>query len=816
MAFRQAGMSNIRRVNTMTRTAKQFDLPQAELRKLISLLDAGKNREVLKLIKPLTKKFAHSPLLHLILGTANQAISKLDSAIENYRKALKLDSSLIPAYSNLGAALIDKGELEAAMVCYESVIELDPHHADAHFNVGSLHLEKEEIDSAMTSFSSALSVQPNHIDAKNSMGFIFKIKKEYLDAKECFERVIELDPAFFLAYKNLGDVFYDLGKYDSAITNYLHTIELNPKLSEAYNSLGNTYREKGDIEKAITNYNLALKYKVSSVEALFNLASAFFINGDYQNSIIHYSKVIELEPDNDTAFQQMCTAFANLSIEEYVPEIEEICERILDKKNCFGPIDMVYPVIKLMKINPNFNNLFNMSCKIGQETVVQEFFQELLKFPLLEQIITICQVPDRDINQLLENTREALIMNLAKLEFNTELLRYYSALSIQCFINEYIFERSERAENVILEIETRIDENLKEGKQPLEQEIFALASFKPLHTYSWITEIPAHESLNEILNLQVISFYKQKRVSESIPRLGKISNQVSLSVQSQYEENPYPRWMYTQISDRPISLCKYIQLTNLRTSDHKTLSCMSPNILIAGCGTGQHAIQVASVFKNSRVLAVDISANSLAYAKSKVEELGIDSIQFMQADILSLSELEQRFEIIECSGVLHHMDSPMAGWETLKDLLKPGGLMKVGLYSTLARRHIRKLRDEIAKLNVGVDSESLKSFRQSIMKSTISHRTKLHSVMDLYSVSEFRDLLFHVKEHQFSIPQIKECLVNLNLSFCGFFNGRVVQEFKLKYEHPNDLYDLEKWNALENDNPDLFANMYQFWCQKPI
>ena len=84
----------------------------------------------------------------------------------------------------------------------------------------------------------------------------------------------------------------------------------------------------------------------------------------------------------------------------------------------------------------------------------------------------------------------------------------------------------------------------------------------------------------------------------------------------------------------------------------------------------------------------------------------------------------------------------------------------------------------------------------------------------LVSLSEFRDLLFHVKEHQFSIPQIKECLANLDLSFCGFFNEKVIQEFKLQYENPNDLFDLEKWNALERDNPDLFANMYQFWCQK--
>ena len=55
----------------MTMTVKPLDFPQAELRKLISLLDAGKNKEVLKRLKPLTKKFVNSPLFHLILGSAN-------------------------------------------------------------------------------------------------------------------------------------------------------------------------------------------------------------------------------------------------------------------------------------------------------------------------------------------------------------------------------------------------------------------------------------------------------------------------------------------------------------------------------------------------------------------------------------------------------------------------------------------------------------------------------------------------------------------------------------------------------------------------
>tara|TARA_B100000945_G_scaffold35662_1_gene24140 strand:- start:1971 stop:4373 length:2403 start_codon:yes stop_codon:yes gene_type:complete len=800
----------------MTKIGKTLDVPRAEIFKLISLLDAGKNEEVLKLLKPLTKKFAPSSLLYFIAGSANQSLSRLDSTIENYRKALKLDPNLTPAYSNLGTALADKGDVEAAMECYRSVVALDPNHEDVHFNIGSLQLKMGDTDLAMASFNNALAVKPNHFDAKNSMGFIFIIKEEYLAAIECFEQAIEFNPGFFVAYKNLGDALHRLEKYDSAITNFQRAIELNPKFAEAYFSLGNTYQGKGEIEKAIANYDLALKHKPSFVDAYYNLGTAYLKKGDCRAAISFFDKVVDIKSNDELAYRQISVALTKISITKYESELADITQKLLNQKSFFWPVEMVYPVIKIIKINPNFKNLLTMSHQINHGTSAQKFLTELLKFPLLEQIITICQVPDSDISELLEKAREALIVNLAELEFDTKSLRFYSALAAQCFINEYIFEQSEWAGKAVLELERGVEQNIKGGRQPPIEQIFALASFKPLHKFSWITDLSENEFLNEILDLQVVSVKKERKIRESLPILGNISNETSLAVQSQYEENPYPRWIYTQLEHTSISISTYIQASNLRTIENKTVSCMSPNILIAGCGTGQHAIQVASLFKDSHILAVDISANSLAYAKRKTEELGISTIEYMQADILSLSQLDQKFEIVECSGVLHHMKSPMAGWENLKGLLKPGGLMRIGLYSSLARKHIRKLREEITKLNVGTDAESLKSFRQTIMNSQISHRVRLRSVMDLYSLSEFRDLLFHVEEHQFSIPQIAECLAILDLSFCGFVNEKVIHPFEMKYGDPNDLYDLQKWDAFEKDNPDIFANMYQFWCQKAI
>ena len=63
------------------------------------------------------------------------------------------------------------------------------------------------------------------------------------------------------------------------------------------------------------------------------------------------------------------------------------------------------------------------------------------------------------------------------------------------------------------------------------------------------------------------------------------------------------------------------------------------------------------------------------------------------------------------------MDDPVAGWRVLTDCLKPGGLMKIGLYSELARQHIVEMRQEISKAGIGSSDAAMKSFRRTVMES---------------------------------------------------------------------------------------------------
>jgi tetratricopeptide (TPR) repeat protein len=100
-------------------------------------------------------------------------------------------------------------------------------------------------------------------------------------------------------------------------------------------------------------------------------------------------------------------------------------------------------------------------------------------------------------------------------------------------------------------------------------------------------------------------------------------------------------------------------------------------------------------------------------------------------------------------------------------------------------------------------------------------KTLFHKVIhnnDFYSTSGTRDLIFHVQEHQFTIPEISKILNDLDLEFLGFANPYLNHFFKKKYlqSFPDDKKNLslDNWNQFEINNPSVFVGMYQFWVRK--
>jgi hypothetical protein len=83
---------------------------------------------------------------------------------------------------------------------------------------------------------------------------------------------------------------------------------------------------------------------------------------------------------------------------------------------------------------------------------------------------------------------------------------------------------------------------------------------------------------------------------------------------------------------------------------------------------------------------------------------------------------------------------------------------------------------------------------------------------EFFSMSECRDLLFHVQEHRMTLPQIAAFIAEAKLTFLGFdADAGLLKQCKARFPADRSKTDLACWHRLEMENPRSFAGIYQFW-----
>ena len=552
----------------------------------------------------------------------------------------------------------------------------------------------------------------------------------------------------------------------------------------------------------------------TSAETYFKEGIVLHEQGKFGKALKYYTQALKINPDFDEVYYNMGRLLTNIKFNKPIPNLTEIIYKILEKEKFIRPSSLVQASSSLLKFDPNIKDVLSKISAGKLSESLQEIIVDLLNVPLLIKLMEVSSLPDLELETAFKNIRSTILLNISKIKNNLKILKFQIVLSLHCFTNEYLYDQTDEEVEALKELENLVEKKLTNGQQPSPTELVCLASYKSLHEYSWFNLLSMPIELEAIQRRQILEPEKEKQLRSTIPLLSSFKDTVSCKVQEQYEQNPYPRWTNLGLPPVPQTISAFTKDKDLRISNLSINEVDIPQILIAGCGTGEHSITTASTFKNCDVLAIDLSLSSVAYAKRKTEELNISNIDYIQADILDLGVLNRKFDIIESVGVLHHMNNPMVGWKVLADCLNTGGLMRIGLYSELARKSIVQIRDEIEHLNIESSYDAMKSFRNKIGSSEEEPHKLIVSSLDFYSMSAFRDLIFHVQEHRFTIPQIEASLTQLGLMFCGFETLHVVEKFKSENFTENALYDLEKWDTFEKENPRVFAGMYQFWCQK--
>ncbi len=436
---------------------------------------------------------------------------------------------------------------------------------------------------------------------------------------------------------------------------------------------------------------------------------------------------------------------------------------------------------------------------------------------LLHQILISGRIADAELERVLTAARRDLLSGVSG-AIDEPMLAFFSALARQCFINEYVFADSEQERSQVDLLRDATVERLDRGDDIPPPWLAALAAYAPLHSLAHAERLLDRtwpQPIDRILTQQIREVLEERAIRDELPSLTAIDPD-SVSVQAQYEENPYPRWITPPPALRALTVNDYLRAKFPLVSFRPVETPGGADVLIAGCGSGSHAIEACRRFANARVLAVDLSRTSLAYAARKTRQLALP-IEYAQADILKLASLARTFDVIEANGSLQCLKDPAKGWRVLLGLLRSGGVMSVGLYSQIARADINAARAFIAERGCDGSPQEIRRCRQEIF--AFPDGAPGRSVIragDFYSTSDCRDLLFHVQEYQHTLPEIAAFVAAENLRFLGFqLDARVLRAYAVANPDDTAMTDLARWDAFERANPHVFASMYQFVVQKP-
>ena len=209
-------------------------------------------------------------------------------------------------------------------------------------------------------------------------------------------------------------------------------------------------------------------------------------------------------------------------------------------------------------------------------------------------------------------------------------------------------------------------------------------------------------------------------------------------------------------------------------------------ILIAGCGTNQAAV-FARNNPHASVLGIDVSQTSLAHQQGLKDRYQLNNLNLRQLPIEQAHQLEQRFDLIVSTGVLHHLRDPGVGLQALAACLKPRGCIGLMLYARYGRIGVDLMQQITQELGLQADAEGLAVLQACLQQ--ISPWHPLHSYVavspDLASEAGVIDTFFPARERHYTVQDCLELLNNAGLQFQDWLFH---SPYQLNSEDPDDPF----------------------------
>ena len=240
----------------------------------------------------------------------------------------------------------------------------------------------------------------------------------------------------------------------------------------------------------------------------------------------------------------------------------------------------------------------------------------------------------------------------------------------------------------------------------------------------------------------------------------------SEEVRDFYERMPYPSPLTSLDAHHDL----YKNPDRRRAEFHLIWPARRPRgnleILVAGCGTSQ-AARYALREPEARITAIDVSETSLRHTRDLQLKYNLENLELHRLTIESVKELGRSFDLIVCTGVLHHLPDPDLGLRALREVLRPGGAMRLMVYARYGRAGIYMMQEYCRLLEIGVSKADLQGLGGALKTLPADHPISglLRRSKDFLRPEAMADALLHPLDRAYTVPELYGWLDRCGMSF---------------------------------------------------
>ena len=203
-------------------------------------------------------------------------------------------------------------------------------------------------------------------------------------------------------------------------------------------------------------------------------------------------------------------------------------------------------------------------------------------------------------------------------------------------------------------------------------------------------------------------------------------------------------------------------------------------IVEVGCGTGQMSLYLARA--DRLVIGADLTRPSLLLGADAARRFGLDRVQFVETDLNRPGLRPGAFDVVYCSGVLHHTPDPRDAFARIVKLARPGGMIVLGLYNAIARIPLR-LRRLVARAS---------GYRWIPFDPVLDDRKAEPARREAW----LRDQYMHPEEHLHTLGEVRGWFAANDVDFIRAYPSALIGEQPEDLLEPDrDDWPVEAWLA---------------------